>query len=65
MPKAKKVEEKKPLISINTEEPLEDEKIELIPGIVGGDEDKEDDDEDDDLKIDDEEVNPFGDRWEQ
>ena len=58
----KKEKNKKQNISINTGEPIEEKEIELIPGLVEDAEDKEDDD---DLALDDEEVDPFGDKWEQ
>jgi len=61
MPKKEKI--KKQNISVNTGEPIEEKEIELIPGLVEDAEDKEDDD--DDLALDEEEVDPFGDKWEQ
>ena len=58
----KKEKNKKQNISVNTGEPIEEKEIELIPGLA---EDPEDDDKEDDLGLDDEEVDPFGDKWEQ
>jgi len=60
---------KKQNLSINTGEPIEEKDLELNPIIAGEEriEDKEDKDpdEDDDLALDEEEVDPFGDKWEQ
>jgi RNA polymerase-binding transcription factor DksA len=57
---------KKQNISINTGEPIEEKELDLnplAPLAVDGAEDDEDDD--DGLKIDEEELDPFGDKWEQ
>ena len=55
---------KKQNVSINTGEPLEEKELDLNPiAVLAADDDEKE--EDDELAIDDEEVDPFGDKWEQ
>jgi hypothetical protein len=52
-------EEKKKNISINTGEPIEEKDLEINPPAEDGEE------EDDELDLDEQVVDPFGDKWEQ
>ena len=56
--------EKRVNISINTGEPIEEKELDLNPVSVLDDADKNDDD-DDELGLDEEVIDPFGDKWEQ
>jgi hypothetical protein len=56
--------EKRVNISINTGEPIEEKELDLNPVSVLDDADKEEDDEDE-LGIDEDEINPFKDKWEE
>ena len=60
MPKTKI---KKQNISINTGEPIEEKELDLNPVSILDDADKEEDD--DDLGIDEDEIDPFKDKWEE
>jgi hypothetical protein len=52
-------------ISINTGEPIEEKELDLNPLAPLATGDGEDDEEDDELKIDEEELDPYADKWEQ
>ena len=52
-------------ISINTGEPIEEKELDLNPPASLAAGDGEDDEEDDGLKIDEEELDPYADKWEQ
>ena len=64
---SKKVKDKKQNISINTGEPIIEEKdLDLNPmAILSDDNIGDKDEEDDDLGIDDDELDPYADKWEQ
>ena len=55
--------EKRVNISINTGEPIEEKELDLNPVLVLDDADKDDDD--DELGLDEEVIDPFGDKWEK
>jgi hypothetical protein len=55
--------EKRVNISINTGEPIEEKELDLNPVSVLDDTDKDDDD--DESGLDEEVIDPFGDKWEQ
>jgi RNA polymerase-binding transcription factor DksA len=58
--------EKRVNISINTGEPIEEKELDLNPTAPLAVDDAEDgEDDDDELKIDDEELDPYADKWEQ
>jgi hypothetical protein len=57
---------KKQNISINTGEPIEEKELDLNPPApLAADGAEDDEDDDDGLKIDDEELDPYADKWEQ
>jgi len=61
---AKKEKIKKQNISINTGEPIEEKELDLNP-VIAPDEGIGDKEEDDDLALDEEELDPYADKWEQ
>ncbi len=71
MPKAKKIikkEEDKEESKDETKEILldDEDKVTIDPELIAGDAISDDEDGDDDIAtVDDDEVNPFGDRWEE
>ena len=62
MPKTKI---KRQNISINTGEPIEEKELNLNPLAILAPDTEEKEDEDDELGIDDDEIDPFKDKWEE
>jgi hypothetical protein len=62
---AKKEKIKKQNISINTGEPIEEKELDLNPLAILAQDGEEKEDEDDELGIDDDEIDPFKDKWEE
>ena len=62
MPKTKI---KRQNISINTGEPIEEKELDLNPLAILAPDGEEKEDEDDELGIDDDEIDPFKDKWEE
>ena len=52
-------------ISINTGEPIEEKELDLNPLAILAPDAEEKEDEDDELGIDDDEIDPFKDKWEE
>lgn len=57
--------EKKQNISINTGEPIDEKDLDINPLASVAVDDGEKEEDDDELTLDEEELDPFGDKWEQ
>jgi hypothetical protein len=65
MPKTKIKRQSADRRTINTGEPIEEKELDLNPLAILAPDGEEKEDEDDELGIDDDEIDPFKDKWEQ